>query len=160
MDSGQSYTPPESPPVARTQREIPGYALKSTRLNPFEQKALDIGIEATRSAQERTRRSFFASTVISLVIITAGWNAYLSFYREFAFAFPTLEGGEGTQTLQKEMLTEWVRSRMINITILGIRVGVDDAPTLGSIAVHRGRNMALLLHTAREPYDRTIIIRL
>ena len=159
MDSGQNNTSQESPPVARTQREIAGYALKSTPLNPFEQKALDVRIEATRSAQERTRRSFFASTVISLVIITAGWNAYFSFYREFAFAFPSLEGGEGTKTLQKEMLSEWVRSRMINISILGIRVGVDDAPTLGAIA-HRRRSMALLLHTAREPYDRTIIIRL
>ena len=80
MDSGQNNTSQESPPVARTQREIAGYALKSTPLNPFEQKALDVRLEATRSAQERTQRFFFASTVISLVIITAGWNAYFSFY--------------------------------------------------------------------------------
>ena len=42
MDSGQNNTSQESPPVARTQREITGYALKSTPLNPFEQKALDV----------------------------------------------------------------------------------------------------------------------
>jgi len=50
MDSGQNNTSQESPPVARTQREIAGYALKSTPLNPFEQKALDVRLEATRSA--------------------------------------------------------------------------------------------------------------
>ena len=73
-------------------------------LNPFEEKTLDLRIGAARSAQERTRLAFFASTVISLAIITAGWNAYFSFYKDFAFEFPSLEGGSGTVNLQKELL--------------------------------------------------------
>jgi hypothetical protein len=96
---------------------------------------LTFRIEAARSAQERTRLAYFASTVISLAIITTGWNAYLSFYRDFAFEFPSLEGGSGTENLQKEILSEWVKSRMINISLLGIRVGIDDAPILGGIAL-------------------------
>jgi hypothetical protein len=113
----------------------PEGASEVIELNAFEQKALDTRLEASRSAQERTRVTSFASTVISLAIITAGWNAYFSFYHDFASEFPSLEGGAGTTNLQREMLSEWVRGRMINITLLGIRVGVDDAPLLGAIAL-------------------------
>jgi hypothetical protein len=139
MNDGHIEESPKLLPVNRTERELAGLPVEDApqihRLDYFEEKALDIRIEAARVAHERTRLAFFASTVVSLAILAAGWNAYFSFYYDFASGLPSFEGGSGTESLQKEILAEWVRSRMINISPLGIRVGVDDAPLLGGFAL-------------------------
>jgi hypothetical protein len=41
----------------------------------------------------------------------------------------------GTEHIQKELLAAWVQNRMVTVSLLGIRVGVDDVPTLGAIAI-------------------------
>jgi hypothetical protein len=139
MDTRRDSEPLDLPPVARTLRERAGLAPEEAgdliELDSVEAKTLDRRLDASRNAQERTRLAFFASTVIALALFTAGWNGYLSFYRDFASEFASLEGGEGTTILQKELLSEWVRGRMINIALLGIRVGVDDAPFVGAVAL-------------------------
>jgi hypothetical protein len=109
-------------------------------------KSLELRLEAARAAQERTRLAFFVVTIISLAMVTAGWNAYLSFYRDAAYEFRDLpqehtdasgklHNEQGVRTLQREVLSAWVRSRMVNIALLGISVGTDDATTLGAAAL-------------------------
>ncbi len=99
--------------------------------------ALMVRLDASRTAQERSRLAFFATTIIALAMVTGAWNASLSFYRDVAFDFSNLAGDnlQGTETLQKELLTAWVHSRMINVSLLGITVGVDDASTVGAVAL-------------------------
>jgi hypothetical protein len=99
------------------------------------EKTIQIRLDATKEAQIRTRIVFFTSIVVSLTMITAGWNAYLSWYRSVAFDLGVLSPSEGTKTLQAEILKEWVHNRMINVSLLGIRVGVDDAPQLGALTL-------------------------
>src|SRR5262245_27523466 len=79
--------------------------------------ALQVRLDASRTAQERSRLAFFSTTIIGLILVTGAWNAYLSFYRQIAFQFSSLADAnmQGTQTLQKEILSAWVRSRMINV---------------------------------------------
>ncbi|WP_435017900.1 hypothetical protein TA3x_005522 [Tundrisphaera sp. TA3] len=110
----------------------------------MDDKTLDLRLEASRAAQERSRLAFFTTTVISFAMITSGWNAYLSFYRDIAFAMRDLIQTDaperpnnrlGTQELQRQMLREWTSSRMVNVSLLGIRVGVDDMPTIGAAAL-------------------------
>jgi hypothetical protein len=116
----------------------------SSSLDP----ALQLRLEASRVAQERTRLAFFAATIIALMMVTGAWNPYLSFYRDVAYDFSNLAEAEpktevepkgnnrqGTQTLQKELLAAWLRNRMINVSVLGINVGVDDASTVGAVAL-------------------------
>ena len=41
----------------------------------------------------------------------------------------------GAQKLQQELLSQWVRSRFISISLIGVNVGIGDAPILGAIAL-------------------------
>jgi hypothetical protein len=107
-------------------------------VNPLD-RALEVRLAAARSAQERTRLALFATTVISFALLTASWNSYVSFYRPFAHDHRGLARGDdatsGLRRLQETVLSEWVRSHWISISLLGIQVGVDDAPTLGASAL-------------------------
>jgi hypothetical protein len=99
---------------------------------------LDLRLRAARAAQERSRLALFATTLISFALLVGAWNGYLSFYRELAFDFRKLPDGPdvtGIRKLQESTLAEWVKSRWISISALGIEVGVNDAPTLGGVAL-------------------------
>ncbi len=109
-------------------------------------KCLELRLEAIRTAQDRSRYALLAATIASLALLTAGWNAYFGWYRQFA-----LEMEEGLEEARKsgkavaespvaeklrtELYNEWVRSRMISVSVLGLRVGVDDATTVGAVAM-------------------------
>jgi hypothetical protein len=97
-------------------------------------KDIELRLAAAREGQKRSRFAFLISTVLSLAVIIAGWNAYLSWYRTFALkdAWAT---NEVTRELQKQLTAEWVKSRTINVSLLGIHVGISDVPFLGSIAL-------------------------
>jgi hypothetical protein len=93
-------------------------------------------LRGAEAAQKRTRFVFLVSTIISLGMVVASWNAYLSYYKFFAvdsFSKPAMANGIGI--VEQELLKEWVRSRMISVSSLGIQVGVDDAPQLGALTL-------------------------
>jgi len=99
---------------------------------------LDLRLKAARAAQERSRLALFATTLISFALLTGAWNGYVSFYRDLAFDFRALPEGKdlsGIRKLQESTLAEWVKSRWISVSALGIEVGVNDAPTLGGAAL-------------------------
>ncbi len=105
-------------------------------LDEIRKKTLDIRLDGARAAQERKRFAFLTATIISVAIIIAGWNAYFSSYRDFAWHHGRLvPDRDGKQTLQKALLAEWIQGRFISISPLGIRVGVDEAPLLGALAM-------------------------
>jgi hypothetical protein len=100
-------------------------------------KCLDLRLDAMRLAQERSRFALLAATIASLALLTAGWNAYFGYYRQFALEQDKVTKGENqiAEKLRSELYAEWVRSRMISISLLGLRVGVDDATTVGAVAM-------------------------
>lgn len=107
-----------------------------------EGNTLKLRLDAARSAQERTRLAFLTVTVIAFAMLAAEWNAHLSLYKTVAQEFSALahvepkdDANTGVQELQKAFMREYVADRMVNISLLGIRIGADDAPLLGGIAL-------------------------
>lgn len=101
----------------------------------MKQPMFSIRIESARESIKRARLIFFISTVISLSVLFTVWNAYLSWYRGLALEHHSWSANPVTEHLQKELLSEWVKSRIISIAIFGIRVGVSDAAPLSSISL-------------------------
>lgn len=92
-------------------------------------------IEAAAQAQKRSRAAFLASTVMSLAILIALWNAYFSWYRSFLFQ-SDFGGTNITQEAQKTLVDEWVRDRQIYMPLLGIKAGIGDGAVVGSISLY------------------------
>ena len=97
------------------------------------QEMFEIRIEAARDALKRSRLVFFVATVVSLAVLFAAWNAYLSWYR--GAAMRDFSDNWVTRQVQQELLSEWVKSRTISVALLGIRVGISDAAPLASFSL-------------------------
>lgn len=149
-------------------------------------KELDARLAAARAAQERSRIAFITSTVISLSLLGLMYNSYLSIYRSFAFdhyyshiasttdrELKELEGTRwdesdkakhiqeealNTKKLQERLMGEWVASRFITFSPLGIRFGVGDAPVLGAFALLVVSSWYFFV-TRRENYTISILLR-
>jgi hypothetical protein len=91
-----------------------------------------IRIEGAQEAVKRSRLVFLVLTVASLTVITALWNAYFSSARATVIERATFVTNEVTRAAQQLQTEEWVKSRTINISLLGINLGVSDAAPLGS----------------------------
>src|SRR5256885_5750853 len=96
---------------------------------------LQIRLESIRDGEARSRLAFIVATVISLSLLIVGWNAYLSWYRTNYALMPDLRGNDLEKYLQKELLSQWVKGRAINVSLLGIQVMISDAHVLGSVAL-------------------------
>src|SRR5215213_2636944 len=105
---------------------------------------LQLRLEATKESQKRARVVFLVSTIVSLIIIIATWNASFSWLRHFAMApdwasapasqvtptnpspspnqIPPRYTGTLTPTAeaQRQLVTDWVKSQTITIAPLGI----------------------------------------
>ncbi len=111
-------------------------------------------LASAKAAQERTRFAFFAYTLIGLCLLANFWNAYFSIYRDMAFEHFLMqtddkdriqevqnyqrehpEQSKRVKELQHELMVNWVKSRFITVSLLGINFGVGDAPLLGAVAL-------------------------
>lgn len=110
---------------------------------------VNASLDGIKSAQKRTRLTFLVSVVISLAVIITLWNAYFSWDRSFASAV-RWNGAKGsfvpktdtepkespvTQEAHRLIIAEWVKSQVITVPLLGIRVGISDAATLSGISL-------------------------
>lgn len=95
---------------------------------------LNFRIEGAREAIKRTRLALLASTIASLTIFIAEYNSAFSWYRRFPMreSFPN---NPVTIEAFKKVLEQYVESRVINISLLGIHVAVSDLAILGSLAL-------------------------
>jgi hypothetical protein len=106
----------------------------SNNLSEFDKDSINLRIEAVSHALKRARVSFLVATFVSLTVIIAVWNCYLSWYR--GFVMPEKFGkGEVTTYVQQQLVAEWVKSQTINIQPLGITVGIADAAALATISL-------------------------
>ncbi|MDQ3816574.1 MAG: hypothetical protein M3362_02645 [Acidobacteriota bacterium] len=115
---------------------------------------LQLRLEAAKEAQKRARGVFLVSTIVSLVIIIATWNASFSWIRNFViekpdWAKPPAISPNPTDSIpprytgtlaptaeaQRQLVIDWVRSQTITITPLGINLSVSDLSVLGSLSL-------------------------
>jgi hypothetical protein len=95
---------------------------------------IKLRIEAIRDAIKRSRLAFLVGNVVSASVVLAAWNAYFSWYRSFAMRL-SFGPSAVTDEAQRELVRQWVQSRVISNSVLGISVGVSDLAFLGPIAL-------------------------
>jgi len=100
----------------------------------LELAAINTRIAGCTEAVKRARIAFLASTIASLAIFITEWNAYLSWYRHFPLS-QSMPTNEVTREAFKDVLQQFVESRVITVSLLGIRVGVSDMAVLGSLTL-------------------------
>jgi hypothetical protein len=99
------------------------------------EQELKLRLEGISGGLKRSRLSFIVAIIISLGMLIAGYNAYLSWYRQFALREKFDSSSMVTEAAQRQLLSEWVKSRIISISFLGIQVGISDASLLGAISL-------------------------
>src|SRR5436189_5084945 len=92
-------------------------------------ESINARLLGAKNIQDQLRFTLGVMAVISMMVLIASYNAYLSYDRAW-----TLELGARQFPAQKttaDILTEeairsWAQSRNVLISLLGIRVNVDD----------------------------------
>lgn len=111
-----------------------GTATALSKVDEWQLAVLNIRLQGARDAINRSRLAFIAAIIASLSIFIVEWNAYLSWYRRFPLReeFPK---NEVTTEAIKKVIQQYVESRVINISLLGIHVAVSDLAVLGTLAL-------------------------
>lgn len=91
-------------------------------------------LEGAKETQRQTRLTLGLMAVISMMMLISAYNAYLSFDSRWILGQAKRELGNRTvvDVLTIRALQDWAESRNAMISLLGIRVSVDDAPVLGT----------------------------
>lgn len=135
-------------------------------------------LEGAKASQAQTRFTLGTMAVISMMMLIAVYNAYLSYDYDWIISEPErqLEVRKISETFTEEQkkykaetekisgilrdqaLKDWASSRIVLISLLGIRVSVDDVAVLGS-AVLLVLSLWLLLVTRRENHTIGFLLR-
>src|ERR1043166_7241615 len=90
-------------------------------------------LEGAKASQAQIRFTLGMMAVISMMMLIASYNAYLSYDYDWILHGDHMHGGNRqSEILQEQALKDWASSRTILISLLGIRVSVDDAAVLGT----------------------------
>ena len=100
-------------------------------------------------------------SIISMMMLIASYNAYLSYDTTWILDLPQKELAGGTTVagvLTDQALKDWAASRSVQVPLLGIRTSVDDAPVLGT-ATLLVLAFWLVLLTRRENHTVGLLLR-
>jgi hypothetical protein len=97
-------------------------------------------LRAANTIQLHTQFTIGLLALVSMTMLIASYNAYLSFDSEWVVeqAGRTLRKEQGAtvaDVLTERALQDWAESRTVAISLLGIRVSIDDAPVLGTASL-------------------------
>lgn len=95
---------------------------------------LHFRLESVSESLKRARLAFLVSTIVSVAVIIVVWNAYLSWDRVHVLR-EQWATNEITREAQKQLISGWVKNRIISLPLLGIRIGVSDAAPLASFSL-------------------------
>jgi hypothetical protein len=124
-------------------------------------ESMSARLAGAQAAQKQTRVTLGVMALISLMMLIVTYNAYLSFDRQWALELRD-ESARSEKTmsdvLAEQALKDWASSLDVTISLVGIRVSVDEAPVLGtaSLAVF---SLWLLLLARRENYAIGFLLR-
>ena len=102
-------------------------------------KSIEARLAGAKQIQDQLRFVLGVMAIISMMILIASYNAYLSY--DYAWAVKQAkEHMFAPQRTVADILTEqglrsWADSRTVTISLVGIRVNVDDAPVLGTLSL-------------------------
>jgi hypothetical protein len=120
-------------------------------------------LSGAQAAQKQTRVTLGIMALISMMMLIASYNAYLSFDSAWALEqsrnwVPPGDPKPVSYVLTEQALKDWAASLDVTISFLGIRVSVDEAPVLGtaSLAV---LSLWLVLLARRENYTIGFLLR-
>ena len=121
-------------------------------------------LEGVTSSQGQTRRTLGIMAVISMMMIIATYNAYLSYdygwiverSQKKALWNPNQNAVDGVLAVQA--LKDWASARTVSISLLGIRVSVDDSAVLGTGMLFV-LSLWLVLVTRRENHTIGFLLR-
>jgi hypothetical protein len=137
-------------------------------------------LEGARTSQAQIRRTLGILAVVSMMMMIASYNAYLSYDYNWiiesrsrqlevekrqvekatspATTEPRFATERVAQVLTDQALKDWAASRTVLIPLIGIRVSIDDAPVLGS-AVLSVLSLWLVLGARRENHTINSLLR-
>ena len=121
-------------------------------------------LESAKSAQGQARRTMGIMSIISMMMLIASYNAYLSYDTTWILNLAQKDQNElapGTTVagvLTDQALKDWAASRSVQVPLLGIRTSVDDAPVLGT-ATLLVLAFWLVLLTRRENHTVGLLLR-
>ncbi|HEX7296483.1 MAG TPA: hypothetical protein VF251_12060 [Pyrinomonadaceae bacterium] len=136
-------------------------------------------LEGAKTSEAQIRRTLGLLAVVSMMMLIASYNAYLSYDYNWiiesrsrqevekktgakvispATPDPRLATERVAQVLTDQALKDWAASRTVLISIIGIRVSIDDAPVLGS-AVLCVLSLWLVLVARRENHTINGLLR-
>src|SRR5687767_5188374 len=90
-------------------------------------------LEGAKHSQGQIRFTLGMMAIISTMMLIASYNAYLSYDYEWILDSKDrqLTAQTAPDILTAQALKDWAASRIVLISLLGIRVSVDDAAVLG-----------------------------
>lgn len=109
---------------------------KVIRIDQVQIKTFETRIEGVKDATQRSRFVFIVVTIISSAILITLWNSTLS----WDSWIPSLPRDNGATSVEQqriefnkdEIIKEWIKSQVISVGLLGIRVSGTDLAVLGS----------------------------
>ena len=117
-------------------------------------------LEGAKASQAQLRLTLATMAVISGMMLIASYNAYLSYDYNWILQAKCGPAEPGTRhgILREQAFRDWASARIVLISLLGIRVSVDDAAVLGS-AVLMVLSFWLLLVARRENHTIGFLLR-
>jgi hypothetical protein len=117
-------------------------------------------LEGAKATQAQTRLTIGTMAVISVMMLIAAYNAYLSYDYDWILDLKTadFQGNTAWAVLDTQALKDWASARTVQISFFGIRASVDDAAVLGS-AVLLVLSLWLLLLSRRENHTIGFLLR-
>lgn len=118
-------------------------------------------LEGAKASQSQIRLTIGVMAVISMMMLIASYNAYLSY--DYGWTLDVVDRQLPTEKTVASVLTEqalkdWASSRIVQISLLGIRVSVDDAAVLGTLVL-LVLSLWLLLLARRENHTIGFLLR-
>ena len=162
-----------------TERSVVGHLTMATPKNIIRvddwvaetPESITARLEGAKTSQGQIRRTLGILAIVSMMMLIASYNAYLSYDYNWivesrsrqlevekrraekatspATTEPTPATERVAQVLTDQALKDWAASRTVLISLIGIRVSIDDAAVLGS-AVLCLLSLWLVLGARRE----------
>jgi len=143
-------------------------------------ESISARLEGAKASQAQIRFTMGVMAIISMMMLIASYNAYLSYdynwilgsnERQLAAEQLQAEGvsrpeannrklasANVAQVLDEEALKHWAESRIVQISLLGIRVSIDDVAVLGSACLSV-LSLWLVLVARRENHTIGLLLR-
>jgi hypothetical protein len=92
-------------------------------------------LDGINEAQRRSRIAFLLVMLSSGAILIALWNNYFSWDRQWSEIHASAPKSWGQEQLVGEQIKSWSDTNTVDISLLGIRVSINDAAVLGSLVL-------------------------